>query len=189
MKRKIALALRIATVPPVLVVVMVLFLLWKTEMFASKTEAAAVVFFLAAIPTLAYLLQPILPGFRGKGRSGQRKLAMILSCIGYTAGVIVGYSVGVGSDVQMIYNTYLLSVIILAILNCFHIHASGHACSVSGPLLFLCVYGHYFVIVPCVLIAAAVVWSSLVLKRHTVKELSLGASVSMSSFLLMSLFF
>lgn len=189
MKNAVAKIMRILTVPPLLVGWMVLFLYVKTDLFSYLWEALLVLLFLAVIPALAYPLQPILPGFRGKGRSGQRKLAMILSCAGYVAGVIVGYAMRVGSEVQMIFNTYLLSVFVLVLLNCFHVRASGHACSVSGPLLFLCVYGHYTVILPCVLIAGMVTWSSLVLKRHTVKELILGASVSVTSFVLMRLIF
>ncbi|MBE6672722.1 MAG: hypothetical protein E7599_04290 [Ruminococcaceae bacterium] len=186
MKLKIAKVFRVVTVPPMLVGLMVVLLYHMTDVFAKPSEAWWVILFLAVIPALAYPLQPILPGFRGKGRAGQRRLAMILSCIGYIAGVVTGYAVNVGVQVQMIFNTYLLSVLILVLLNCFHVHASGHACSVSGPLLFLCVYGHYFVIIPCVVIAAMVVWSSLSLKRHTVKELALGASVSMGSFVIMN---
>ena len=175
-----------ATVPPLLVMCMVLFLKWKTEVFSTLLESLLVLLYLAVIPALAYILQPLIPALRHKGRSGQRTLAMILSVVGYLAGVITGYAMKVGSEVQLIYNTYLLSVIVLVLFNCFHIRASGHACSVAGPLIFLCVYGHYFIIPVCILIAVAVVWSSLVLKRHTVKDMIFGAAVSTLSFVCMN---
>ena len=142
--------------------------------------------FLAVIPALAYPLQLVLPGFKHKGRKGQRDLAIILSCIGYTAGVVVGYLTKADARVQLVYNTYLISVLVLLFLNCFHIRASGHACSVVGPLLFLCCYGRYEGISPCIIVAMAVVWSSLVLKRHTVRELVLGGAASTVTFVIMN---
>ena len=189
MKVKFAKLLRALTVPPMLVLLMVVFLYAKTEVFSDIWQGGAVLLFLAVIPALAYLLQPMIPCFARKENAGMRKLAMILSAIGYPTGVVMGYAFEMGGQVQLIFNTYLLSLIILIIFNLLKIRASGHACSVSGPLLFLCVYGHYFVILPCLLISAAVVWSSLTLKRHTVKELLLGASVSMGSFLVMQFWF
>lgn len=185
MKLGAAKIFRVLTVPPLLVACMVLFLLWKTDVFSLYSEALFVVFYLAIIPALAYILQPIIPVLRDKGRSGQRILAMILSVLGYSAGVVTGYVTGVGNEVQLIYNTYLLSVVVLVIFNCFDIRASGHACSVAGPLIFLGMYGHYFVIPFCVGITVLVVWSSLVLNRHTVKELILGALVSTLSLVCM----
>ncbi len=182
MKEKFAKILRVLTIPPLLILFMIMFLKWKTDIFSSMTEMLSVLLFLAVIPALAYALQPIVPGFRHKGRSGQRTLAIILSCVGYTAGVITGYAMRMSNEVKLIFNTYFLSVVVLVALNCFHVRASGHACSVAGPLIFLVFYGHYFMILPCVLIAVAVVWSSLWLKRHTVKELMLGFTVSTVSF-------
>lgn len=184
---KIAKVCRIMTVPPLLVAGTVLYLKWSTDVFADYSQALYVLLYLAVIPALAYFVQPLVPGLRHKGRSGQRTLAMILSVTGYFSGVVTGYVTGVGRDVQLIYNTYLLSVIILVVLNCLHVRASGHACSVMGPLIFLCIYGHYFIIPVCIVIGAAVTWSSLLLRRHTVRDLIFGASVSTLSLVCMQL--
>jgi len=183
----IAKIMRVLTVPPFLVILVVT-VLWKTtSVFITVWDAVPVVLFLAVIPLLAYLLQPFIPYFFQKGRSGQRALAIIVSCVGYTAGAVTGYISGVGREIQLIYNTYLLSVIVLTLFNCFHVRVSGHACSVSGPLVFLCYYGHIAFILPCILIACCVIWSSLTLKRHTARDLIAGASVSVLSFFIMNM--
>jgi hypothetical protein len=43
---------------------------------------------LMIIPVLAYPLQNVIPGFKGKGRDGQRKLAFIFTLFGYLAGTM-----------------------------------------------------------------------------------------------------
>ena len=64
----------------------------------------------------------------------------------------------------------------------FHVRVSGHACSVSGPL----VYSGYFLgiwgIVVGVVCWGLILWASLVMKRHTFKEFLLGTLTCLVSF-------
>ena len=66
---------------------------------------------------------------------------------------------------------------ILTFAGYLHVRASGHACSVTGTLYFLSFFLGAAAIIPCVCIAAAVVWSSLRLKRHTIQEIFWGSAV------------
>ena len=89
------------------------------------------------IPVLAYPLQKIIPKFRREGREGQRKLAFIMNVIGYMAALVWSFVNKESRGIMLICSTYFLSVCILAVCNMLHFKASGHACSATGPLIFL----------------------------------------------------
>lgn len=184
MKTKIAKIIRIITVPPIMILGLIIVLSsLRTDIFQNKAQIIISILLLCIIPILAYPLQPMLPKFKDKGREGQRELAFILNIVGYILAVIIGYFMRVDSNLQFIYNTYLISVILLTLLNKgFHLRASGHACSVTGPLLFLVYFIGFKAILPCIIIVAGIVWSSLKLKRHTISELSMGAITCLFAF-------
>ena len=183
-KETVAKMLRIITVPPILVTgFLIVLALTREDIFQSRLQIGLSILLLGVVPLLAYPLQPLLPGFRGKGRAGQRALAFVLNLTGYAAAVAVGYCMRVSENLHLIYNTYLLSALVLTVVNkMFHIRASGHMCSAAGPLVFLIYYVGWQGILPCAVIGCGVVWSSLRLKRHRVRELLMGAGVCLASF-------
>lgn len=182
-KRKLAKTIRIITIPPVLVsALLVILYFFRNEMFRPLDLLMSIVF-LAVIPTFAYPLQPIMPGFKGKGRDGQRKLAFVTSTLGYIGGYVFSAVTGASEGLKFIYASYLLSVFLLLIFNqIFKLKASGHACGVLGPLLFAVYFMGPVWLIPCMLAGAAVVWSSLQLTRHTPKELVLGGLCALCAF-------
>jgi hypothetical protein len=184
MKNKIAKIIRIITVPPIMILGLIIILSsLRTDIFQNKAQIIISILFLVIVPILAYPLQPILPKFKDKGREGQRELAFILNIVGYVLVVIIGYFMRVDSNLQFIYNTYLISVILLTIINkVFHIRASGHACSATAPLLFLVYFIGFKSIIHCIIIAAGTIWASLTLKRHTKKDISMGAITCIFAF-------
>lgn len=185
MKTKIAKIIRIITVPPIMILGLIIILsTLKRDIFQNKAQIIISILFLCIVPIMAYPLQPIVPKFKNNGREGQRTLAFILSIVGYIFAVILGYFMKVTSSLQFIYNTYLISVILLTILNkVLHIRASGHACSAAGPLFFLVYFIGGRSILPCIITGIGIVWSSLKLKRHTLKELTLGALSCLLAFI------
>lgn len=187
MKLKAAKFIRILTVPPIMAGALILILaLRRGQIFRGPADILLAVICLMVLPVLAYPLQPFIPGFRDKGRKGQRNLAFVCTIIGYTAGVIIGCIFHVSAALQFVLNVYLLSVVLLTFFNkVLHIKASGHACSVAGPLVMLIYQIGPVMILPCVLIGGGVVWSSLVLKRHTLSELGFGALTSVLSFFIL----
>lgn len=191
MKDRFAKLIRIVTVPPVLVGALIAILAGcRPGIFRNAGEAWFALFCLDVIPVLAYPLQSVIPGFRGKGREGQRKLAFLLSIAGYALAVSAGLATGASKELQFIYDSYLASVVMLTIVNkLLGIRASGHACSVTGPLLFLTYFFGAPAILPVALIAWGVAWSSLRLKRHTLPELAWGAAISAASFALMGFWY
>ena len=65
-----------------------------------------------------------------------------------------------------------------------HYRASGHASGFTGPLVLLIYLFGWKVIIPCLVIAALIIWSSIYLKRHTAKEIVGGIVVCLLSFAL-----
>lgn len=189
MSKTIAKILRILTIPPILVTALLAVIFFtRSTTFRGTIDFVAAVVCLALIPALAYPLQPIIPGFKGKGRDGQRALAFVTSSVGY----IIGFSYALISratdEFKFIVTAYLLSVVLLLVFNkLFHLKASGHACGVLGPLLFAVYFMGWVWAIPCAVIAAAVVWSSVALGRHTPSDLCLGGACALASFVSMGL--
>lgn len=181
---QLAKIIRVITVPPIMVTVMIVILsMVRKDIFRNETEIILSLICLGIIPVLAYPLQPIMPGFKGKGREGQRNLAFILTLVGYVFAAVTGYLTDAGNQLQLIYITYLISIILLMVTNkILHVRASGHACSVTGPLIFLTYFTSLKALLPCIVVGAGSVWSSLKLKRHTAKELAMGALICIISF-------
>lgn len=181
---KIAHAVRIISIPPVMVgILIVLLFTLRDDVFATTAEMVISAMGLTVLPILAYPVSAMIPKIRAKGREGQRSLAMYFSTVGYVAVFIYGLIAGVGTGLMHIYAGYLFSVVIILIGNkVFKVRISGHACSVSGPL----VYSGYFLgiwgIVVGVVCWGVILWASLVMKRHTFKEFLLGTLTCLVSF-------
>ena len=181
---KIAHAVRIISIPPVMVgILIVLLFTLRDDVFATTVEMVISAMGLTVLPILAYPVSAMIPKIRAKGREGQRSLAMYFSTVGYVAVFIYGLIAGVGTGLMHIYAGYLFSVVIILIGNkVFKVRISGHACSVSGPL----VYSGYFLgiwgIVVGVVCWGVILWASLVMKRHTFKEFLLGTLTCLVSF-------
>ncbi len=175
-KKKLALAIRVISVPPVMAALLVV-ALWFGEdgVFASIEEALATVFFLSLLPLLAYPISAMVPALRQKEREGQRNLAFALSVAGYVGAWLYGALGHRGAVLLFIYGTYLFSVAILLIFNkLLHLRASGHACSVAGPILLVIYFLGGWWVPALMALYAAIFWASVAAKRHTVGEFLLG---------------
>ncbi|MDR1357983.1 MAG: hypothetical protein LBJ48_01305 [Coriobacteriales bacterium] len=183
---RLAFVVRVITVPPVLVsALLILLYLFKAGVFASLAELALSLVFLVLIPLAAYPVSAVVPGLKKKGREGQRNLALALSLVGYAGAVVYGMVTQVSNSLFLIYVTYFLSVLILLLFNkVLGIRASGHACGIMGPLVFLVYFIGPYGIIACVAVAALVIWSSLYLKRHSPGELIWGAASALIAFVL-----
>ncbi len=185
-REKAAQAIRVITVPPLMILALLLFLFFHNKgIFTGLSELLLSVFFLTVIPLLAYPFSHFSPRCKAKGKNGQRNLAFILSFVGYTGAVLSGIIAGVSKKLLFIFLVYLASVLILTLFNrVVGVRASGHACSVTGLLLLTVYFIGNKTIIPCLLLFGAILWSSLTLKRHTLTELLLGAFSAVLAFLL-----
>lgn len=170
--------IRVITVAPIMALILLLcvyFLAPDAGMTAWRLIFAII--FLMVMPLLAYPLQPLIPGFKGKGRKGQRNLAIVASVMGYIFGIVYCCIFGAPRVLFIIYLTYLFSGIAIAIFSKFTpIKASGHACGIAGPVAA----GTYFLgpwALTGVIIYTLVFVSSVRMKRHTVPEFLAGGLI------------
>lgn len=172
----LAKGIRIITVPPVLTGILIVLLATReNRVFASPAEVVISLCFLVVIPVLAYPIS-VTASMRNLGRAGQRELAMWLSCIGYFLAVVYGFAGNRSKDLKFIYLVYQTSVFLLLLSNkIIHLKASGHACSLTGPVVIGCYYFKW----PALLVGCAayiiVFWSSIKTGRHSFKELVTGS--------------
>lgn len=171
----VAKTLRVLTVAPLMALVMLIVLFAKDPAAIGGLGLfAASVGFLTVLPLLGYPLQPLFPHFRGKGREGQRNLAMIFAVLGYILGCVTAFAAHAPERLKIIFLAYLFSGVLVVLFNfLLHIRASGHACGVAGPFAILAFFGQW---AGClgVIPLAIVWWSSLKAGRHTLEQLIAG---------------
>ncbi|MFA5765605.1 MAG: hypothetical protein WC929_05650, partial [Bacilli bacterium] len=139
MLKKIAKIIRVITIPPVLVIVLLSSLyITQEDFYANTGEFLLSVVFLMVIPILAYPISYLIPSIRAKGRSEQRKLAFICAIVGYFFAFTYSIVVPVSPELRFLFITYFLSILMLTLFNnVISLHASGHACSITGPLVLM----------------------------------------------------
>ena len=177
-------AVRVVCVPPVMVgILLVLLYTLRDDVFSTPVEFAVSLLGLTVLPILAYPVSMVVPALRKKGREGQRSLAMYFSTVGYVGVFIYGLVAHVGTGLMHIYAGYLFSGVIILVGNkVFKVRISGHACSVSGPTVYSAYFLGVWGIVVGVLCWFAILWASLVMKRHTFREFILGTLTCLFSF-------
>lgn len=176
----IAKIFRVITVPPVLALALLLYLYFgATGFFSDIYQLAVVCLCIVVVPLLAYPVCYAVPKLRALGRDAERKMAFVTTATGYLLLVIPAVLGGFSRDLKIVSFTYVLSVIMLILFNhILKIKASGHACGVFGPMLMFVYAGGLVMVLPCALLLLAMSWSSLKLRRHTPRELVLGALCS-----------
>ncbi|MBR2834377.1 MAG: hypothetical protein IKE43_01485 [Coriobacteriales bacterium] len=170
MSERTAKIIRVLTLPPVLLLPALLLL----HRQYPDGHIWAAILLLCGLPALSYLIWRTIPQFYHGGRPLQRKLAALFSVCGYVLGLLYCL-ITRGSDTELyIYLCYLISGGMIALSPyCMHIKISGHAAGVVGPVMALT-----FRLSPWFLLGLLImipVWkSSVVLGRHTTRELLLG---------------
>ena len=165
---RLAKAIRCVTLAPVMAGIMLtLVYVRQPQVMGRAGSFWWGLFFLTVLPILAYPLQPYIPGYRKKGREGQRSLAMVFAVAGYLMGGIANFVLKAPRGMWMIYLEYLLSGFLILFFNkCLGLRASGHACGVAGPAALL-VYFRIPAFISGMIILALTWWASLRMKRHS----------------------
>lgn len=189
MERKVLLdrtakVIRVITIPPLMVLALLAVLYgFRGELFRDLGELMVSIFFLMLVPVLAYPIAFAVPRLRKKGREGQRNLAFVMNTVGYLGAVVWGKVRDISLLLMQVFWTYFLSVCILLIVNkVIRRRASGHACSITGPLILMVWLLDWRALFPSALIFALIIWASLRTKRHTPKELILGSLCAFAAF-------
>ncbi len=173
----IAMAIRVVSIPPVMAAVMVLLMrTFYPAFFVHPADFWLTLLFLALLPVAAYPASYLILKCRDAGRKGQRNLAFGFSLVSYLLGLGYGFLFHRSRGLMMLFLTYFLSILLLCLFNhILHVHASGHATSVTGPtgVIGLRLGGWYILL--SVALFALIFWASMQTKRHTVFEFLLGA--------------
>lgn len=186
MKNTFAKIIRIISVPPVMITFLLVILnTTRPDIFRNNVEVLTSIILLGIVPVLAYPFQLLSSSLEDRGRIMQRKLAFIFSLIGYATALLWAILVHTSIELLMICATYFISVVILTFFNkVLKKRASGHACSITGPLVFLIYLVDWKLIFPCLIIATLIFWSSLYLQRYTKTDLFYGVLSNLLAFAL-----
>lgn len=177
LSQKLAKWIRVLTTAPLVAAAMVsIFYFTAPNAYASLSHYLVTLFCLTLLPLLAYPVSYLVPSIRRRGRDGQRSLAIVFCVVGYLIGFV--YSVCFhGAVIEcVVIGTYLISGALIGLTTLLHFKASGHACGQSGPIAMLCYWlGPWYAL--GYLLLAAVFWSSLKLKRHSLSQLLAGSII------------
>ena len=176
--------IRIIMIPPIIVTAFLLYLYsYDAAIFDGELNLIVCILGLGLVPVLAYPVWAIVPSFRRKQRDLQRKMAFLFSLAGYIAVFVFGHLRMVPERLMLIIDSYLASLILLFIINfIIKIKASGHSCSVTGPLALSVYLTGLIALVPCLLLEALSFWASVRTGRHTLKQLIQGSGTALLAF-------
>lgn len=189
LKDKLARTIRILTTAPVFAAILcTLLYLLLPDGFASVGHYAAALGFLVGAPLLAYPISYAIPSLRRKGRDGQRNLAVAISVGGYIGGFLLAVLGGGTTTEKVLFGTYLVSGVGIAVCTLLHFKASGHTCGCSGPIAMLALYANPWFLIGYLLLTP-IFWASKKLGRHSAAQLLAGAAIPVLALLLCRLIF
>lgn len=181
--QRLAKVLRVVTLPPMMALLsFTIIYLVKPNIFGSWVHYFLSLVFLVIFPLLAYPLQLFLPPFKNQGRKGQRNLAILMSILGYVFSVGYSFIFHVPLELKELLLSYLISGALVGLISkATNVKASGHACGVAGPIVYLIYFlGWWYVF--GVLLLLVVCWASIKTKRHNRKEFLFGSMIPLLGF-------
>ena len=175
---------RVLTLPTLLFFALILTLYSvRREAFAAVGSVLVPTLCIGVFPLTSYPISMLLPR-SVRGRKSQRIMAFVFSAIGYTVAFVLCAAWNLGDVVTLMCSTYFFSVSLLIMFNLFGVKASGHACGVAGPLVFLCYNIGFIYVIPCAALFILSAWASIRLSRHTLKEFFFGTLCAVLAFLM-----
>lgn len=183
--------IRVITVAPVLALIMLVIVAGSCEgIFPSTWHLAYSIFFLGALPLLAYPLQKYVPAYKDKGREGQRNLAIIFAAAGFTMGCIMSFVFPASDGLRVIFLEYFCGALAVLVFNKgFHIRLSGHACGALAPVALFLYFGLYAAATVGTALTVLVFVASMEMKRHTFFQLIGGGLIPLISIIVIEGFF
>lgn len=176
---KSAQIIRKLTLAPVLALLM-LVPLWflRPAVFQTGEFFLYTLLFLVAFPLLAYPLQRYMPGFREKGREGQRHLAMLFAFAGYLLECVLNVLCHATAQLKMIGWVYFLSGVAVLLFNRLcRLRASGHAAGAAAACCIPIALGFHWMVIPGGILLVIIGWASLRTGRHTLPQFLGGALI------------
>lgn len=175
MKRKLAQCLRAVSLPAVLALLLLCLLRIQHPVYFVGNSFWISIITVVIIPLLPYPISLVQSKVGAERRETQRSIAFKLTLVGHTAALLYGWIKGLCPELMLIYWTYFLSIFVLFVFNkLLRIRASAHGAGMSGAFFLMPYLLASVWYLPCAAMIAAVCWSSVVLGRHTIRELIFG---------------
>ena len=153
--------------------------IFRPDVIGTAWHYAYMMLFLGILPLLAYPLQPYIPRFADKGRSGQRTLAMLFAVAGYLLNFAVSLLAQPTRGMWLICLEYLLSGVLILVFNkVLHIKLSAHGCGSAGPVALMLYFGMPIPALVMAAMTARAYVSSVRAGHHTMGQLLGGSAVS-----------
>ena len=153
--------------------------IFRPDVIGTAWHYAYMMLFLGILPLLAYPLQPYIPRFADKGRSGQRTLAMLFAVAGYLLNFAVSLIAQPTRGMWLICLEYLLSGVLILVFNkVLHIKLSAHGCGSAGPVALMLYFGMPIPALVMAALTALAYVSSVRAGHHTMGQLLGGSAVS-----------
>lgn len=184
LKKKFAQFIRAISLPAILALALLCILrTMRPNLFPNFSFLFSIIS-IVILPMLPYPISLVWKKAETTPREMQRSLAFAFTLLGHTAALAYGFIKSLGRELMLVYWTYFLSIILLFVFNkLLHIRASAHGAGMAGAFFLMpWLLGPVWWL-PCAVIVAAVCWSSLLLERHTAKELVFGACCGGLSFM------
>ena len=181
MKQRFSKIIRVFTVPSVFSALLCVILYGKLEgAFISAGRLFAALCFLSFLPLMSYPICYAVPVLRKMGRKAERNLGLIFSVTGYIGGILFCLLTDSSPIEKVLYTTYLVSGLGLAVCTLLHFKASAHTCGCSGPIMMLSIFVSPWFLLGYLLLAV-VMWASRNLDRHSPTQLVGGSVVPVLS--------
>ncbi len=173
---KTAKAVRVITVPPVMLTSLLLLLqLAPAKPMLSGRSFWVLLLCLGVVPVLAYPAQYLTSAWRQKGRALQRKMAFGFSIVGYLCAGISSFWLNDANGIMLCHGYCFALVLLLLLQGVGKLHASGHACSLTGPLFYIGYFFGWQYLIFGLAMWCVCLWSSLRLGRHSKADFVLGS--------------
>lgn len=171
---------RAITLAPVIAMIsLTVAAIFRPDVIGTAWHYAYMMLFLGILPLLAYPLQPYIPRFADKGRSGQRTLAMLFAVAGYLLNFAVSLIAQPTRGMWLICLEYLLSGVLILVFNkVLHIKLSAHGCGSAGPVALMLYFGMPIPALVMAALTALAYVSSVRAGHHTMGQLLGGSAVS-----------
>ena len=177
---RMAKLIRILTLPPIMVGTILLLLCTRNDVYATPADFLLTFLGLSVIPVLSYPVQMVVPSLRRGGRKTQRSLAFVFSFFGYALALLSAWMRSAQANLVYVTAVYSLSLIFLTAINCLTpFHASGHACSLMGPLVLAGCFIGRVTVLPSIILYVVSLAAALYMRRHTLSEFLLGSLSSL----------
>lgn len=148
----------------------------RSDLFTGAGQKFLLLLFLGLLPAPGYILRPT-------GSTFRRLLPFLITLASYAGALLWAHFANTSPALMLVCRTYFFSVLLLTCTNLLaHSNASGHVCSVVGPLVLLMYLTGAQLLWIGIPLICIIVWASVFLNIHQWSDILLGCLVFGAAF-------